>query len=1007
MAIMTWYNFGEIMNNTFDFSYFVPTPDTTANCALSRWNDGLMGLSDFLKTYMSTRQSLEFGFSRSLNIKEILNLNLAPNAAKDADGKNDYVINYRKFGDIKAYVCGFEIPIVDFLHPFLKMNWVHARLSHIDYDTLSINEYVTHVFNYKSNLSQSERIDATITSLTNLRNDVENVMTDVEIATYFNKNFDGTSQTRSSVLSMIDNSISTIQNMQSNAKDFIFGYESKEDLEDKITEDISGAHLNYTLSNTNISLYKDLCYTALFSYPYKNFNIRIDSTENDYILSKYFHPNGIDLVFDDLNSSPITYIGENKKQILIYFRFNLTEKPTITPFISHDGTEIPLSKQGVSIRWSKHTSGQSYNGMYQLPSYWDDDLECPIYFDADGIARPMTLESNVDGMGGKDYTFWSSPVQKTDSGYQFECCMPLVFYNEVTNSYGNEYYATKPHDGIEVGQVMYRIPVVKRMRQNIEEAVVNTHLAKCLNDLIPATDENAEDDETVVLGGVVVDDFTEGLYPVAEKQDIATEREYGDVKITRVRDSDGEYNGVLDLMYHYSETGELTYNNMTMPDKGRAIDMITLFDTLKKLGGGADITEDPYFVVNGNNKGHVDIIAGRIDEEIPSALTLNGDFIQIESLNDNYDCDVHIDNDGSFNVNAIEEEISYSYLCAYPNKVYMYTSPAQNSNKNQSRIETNLDEIFLKTTQENENVSVSNIIEVKKLDERNFNQGITIESKGINLTNETSYSSKLYIRNQGFDFLCYGVDGEYHSEINAENSIFMYSDGYLVTDDDKYTYSILLKNDKSYIVMGKSYNSNPITTNWNENNSTEIITQNVSNTNGTAEESLFICSTSPTWLLQLNGNDTSCGISAQKLYGRWNLTPINNRKKWNRCDLGIEFLPWDHAYFNSIITNDGSTTDLDSIGIFNMHPRKGDSNDTLTIPIGGIICINTHGFSNLSSTVEAGVQVNITANMTIKTAKFTGTTLGEGTYKIGEGKYVFLNSIVNSIDSFAILMRIE
>ena len=72
------------MNNKLEFNYFVPTPDTTANCALSRWNDGLMGLSDFLKTYMSTRQSLEFGFSRSLNIKEILNLNLAPNAAKDA-----------------------------------------------------------------------------------------------------------------------------------------------------------------------------------------------------------------------------------------------------------------------------------------------------------------------------------------------------------------------------------------------------------------------------------------------------------------------------------------------------------------------------------------------------------------------------------------------------------------------------------------------------------------------------------------------------------------------------------------------------------------------------------------------------------------------------------------------------------------------------------------------------------------------------------------------------------
>jgi hypothetical protein len=107
------------MNNMFDFSYFVPTPDTTANCALSRWNDSLMGLSDFLKAYMSSRQSLESGFSRNLNIAELLNL--AKSTVKDSDEKNDYVINYLKYGDLKANVCGFEIPLVDFYNPFFLL----------------------------------------------------------------------------------------------------------------------------------------------------------------------------------------------------------------------------------------------------------------------------------------------------------------------------------------------------------------------------------------------------------------------------------------------------------------------------------------------------------------------------------------------------------------------------------------------------------------------------------------------------------------------------------------------------------------------------------------------------------------------------------------------------------------------------------------------------------------------------------------------------------------------
>ena len=981
---MTWYNFGEIMNNTFDFSYFVPTPDTTANCALSRWNDGLMGLSDFLKTYMSTRQSLEFGFSRSLNIKEILNLNLAPNAAKDADGKNDYVINYRKFGDIKAYVCGFEIPIVDFLHPFLKMNWVHARLSHIDYDTLSINEYVTHVFNYKSNLSQSERIDATITSLTNLRNDVENVMTDIEIATYFNKNFDGTSQTRSSVLSMIDNSISTIQNMQSNAKDFIFGYESKEDLEDKITEDISGIHPSNPLSNTNLSLYKDLCYVSLFSYPYKNFSLRIDSTEKDYILSKYFHPNGIDLVFDDLNSSPITYFGENKKQILIYFRFNLTEKPTITPFISHDGTEIPLSKQGVSIRWSKHTSGQSYNGMYQLPSYWDDDLECPIYFDADGNSHPMTLESNIDGMGGKDYTFWSSPVQKTDSGYQFECCMPLVFYNEVTNSYGNEYYATKPHDGIEVGQVMYRIPVVKRMRQNIEEAVVNTHLTKCLNNLTPATNENAENDDTVILGGVVVDDFTDGLYSVADDQKVATRNEYGEVKIIKVRDSDGEYNDTLDLMYHYSETGELTYNNQTMPETGRAIDMITLFDTLKELGGGADITGDSYFVVNGNNKGNVNILA----------------------------------DDGSILLSSKEEEVSTTNIQVETNYFSVQTFYANDYNNDRSRIRTDHDKAFIETIKEQGSLSLDNGISVLKFDNGNHNLGVKLKAKTTDSGNSSIYSSEINVQDKSIE-ISSGYTSSIRIDEDSSITIVSSEQGKNIGD---YVYSVILFSEKGCIVMGKTGSDNIITTR-NHGDTCDIISQQVEDIDNTVSESLYLPHDSPTWSVYLkkgSGSNNECSVYLRKDGNDWNLSPSDGTKAYP-CDLGIDGLPWRNIYAENVLSYEVSSpkivissstnTDLDDIGIFNMHPRKIANTNTLAIPIGGIIAVNARGlYNNNITSRNAGDDVYINDTINVKVALFEGTTFKSGDLNICNGHYICLNavdmSVPNNNDALLLLVRV-
>lgn len=608
------------MNNNFEFSYFVPTPDTTANCALSRWNDSLMGLSDFLKAYMSSRQSLEFGFSRNLNIAELLNL--AKPTVKDSDNKNDYVINYRKYGDIKANVCGFEIPIVDFLHPFLHRIWLYDVNRNISFDTLYLNGYVCHVFNYNSNLTLDEKIEATIEAFQILRNDVANVMTDSEIAIYFNKNLSSDPRTRSEVLSMIDDVFTKIENMEDSAKNFIFGFKNKKDLDENLNTSQNLYFNDYiSLSNTNISLYRDLsCYYALFGYPNtRNFKFNINRTELEYMLNKYIRPHGIDFVIEEANDSKISHNGLNKKQLLVYFKFTMTEKPTVTPFVSHDGTKVPLSKQDISLSCSYQSNQTGYTGMYWLGSYWDENEECPVYYDAEGNPQLMTLENNIDCMGGRDYTIWSSPVQKTENGYQFECCMPLAFYNEASDSYSNEYYATKAHDGVEIGQVMYRVPIVKRMRQNIEEAIVNTHLTKCLSDLVPATNENAEDDETVVLGGVVVDDFTEGLYPVAETQRIANETDYGEVKIVKVKDSEGNDNGVLDLMYHYSETGELSYNDMTMPETGRAIDMITLFDTLKAIGGDNNIT-DHTFVVNGMNKNNINV---QTTGDSSSSFTMN------------------------------------------------------------------------------------------------------------------------------------------------------------------------------------------------------------------------------------------------------------------------------------------------------------------------------------------------------------------------------------------------
>jgi len=606
------------MNNNFEFSYFVPTPDTTANCALSRWNDGLMNLSDFMQAYMGTRQSLEFGFSRNLNIKELLNLGL--NSVVDEDGKNDYVINYRKFGDIKAYVCGFEVDIVDILNPFISWYFKYGEKTISQHNTIVFENINTgticHFINYNSEYSQNERKSVVIDSLNALKYDVNNVMSDLDIETYFLEN-------RQNVSTRIDTLINNINTSDQNTLNFFFGFGSKQEIENSSYNDLlvfNNFNVENSLTNinqVNLNLFKDLLYVSNYRPSYgfnKSFYLplktNVNSNLKEDIVFKYFNKNGVDIVFLEqrsiTNSFSQRYNLTNHcyGHVMLRFLFSLKEKPSVTPFLSHDGTIVPVSKQVVSLRYSYQTNTnvgyRTYGGLGASYGVWDVDEECPVYYDGEGNPHPMSLEYNIDGMGGRDYTFWSSPVQKTENGYQFECCMPLAFYNEATGRYGNEYYATKPHEGIEVGQVMYRVPVVKRMRQNIEEAIVNTHLAKCVQDLTPADNSNAQSDNTLIFGGVVVDDFTAGLYPVAETQSIASETEYGEVKIIKTK-TDGQDNGVLDLMYHYSETGELTYNDKTMPENGRAIDMITLFDTLNSLSTSENHFSDSNKIVDEND----------------------------------------------------------------------------------------------------------------------------------------------------------------------------------------------------------------------------------------------------------------------------------------------------------------------------------------------------------------------------------------------------------------------
>ena len=220
--------------------------------------------------------------------------------------------------------------------------------------------------------------------------------------------------------------------------------------------------------------------------------------------------------------------------------------------------------------------------------------------------------------------------------------------------------------------------------------------------------------------------------------------------------------------------------------------------------------------------------------------------------------------------------------------------------------------------------------------------------------------------------------------------------------------------------MGKTGSNNIITT-WDDDDSVDVITQNVSNTSDIAEESIYLSKYSPTWSIYLkkgSGSNNECRIFAQNTDGVWNLSPSNEYPWGCSCDLGTDEFHWQKIYVNQvssgkIITNNGTTTDLNNTGIFNMHPRLGNSNDTLTIPIGGIIAVNARGLKEAGlNALNAGNTVQITSTMSVMVAKFKGTSIMEGLYKIGNGQYVLLNDYdamydyPNNVDTLVLLLRV-
>lgn len=632
------------MNNEFNFEYFVPTPDTTANCALSRWNDGLFGLSDFIKSYMSSQQDVCFGFNRPLNLSELIHLITGSNL----NGKGDYILDYKKYGDLKAKVCGFDIPLLNNKTPLLFLNWYYDKNEEIFVNNLSVNR-VAHVINKNSNYNSITRKSKFIEAINAIIADITNEYSNDKLKYYFGDSF-----TKNLAITALTNVISELNNLTSDKSNFIFGFNDKDDFNDNVIT--SGyTHCNYnSISSTtyiNDDLFKDIAWfsdSVAFNETPASPELPFLLENINYIIEDYFNSRGLDVVLQKTENPAITYSNSySNGHIFICFKFLLKEYPVPSKFLSHDGSYIPLSKQTISIKASLVPTVECYGKGSTLPIkiLWDSVEEKPVYIDENGNANYLTNESQDNYNGGVDYTIWSTPVQKTGNGFKFECIMPLAFYNSESNSYNNEYYS------INSGNVLYRVPVFRKIRQNVEDVVFDEQKAKALNNITNVDSNSFNKDETVVLGGAVIDDFTSQLYTVVDKQEIASFLDYGNVKVTNI-DSD-----TLAYLDYYMVGGDYV-----LPEQGRCVDAKGVVDIINGLVNNR-------FVYNTKQNTVVNINSD-------SDISLSGDDVTIYSNTTTINGDAVFEDEHPITSSGLKHEESIelkSYIDTHETKITVET----------------------------------------------------------------------------------------------------------------------------------------------------------------------------------------------------------------------------------------------------------------------------------------------------------------------------------------------
>lgn len=577
------------MINEFNFEYFVPTPDTTANCALSRWNDGVCELSEFIKSYMSAQQDVCFGFNRPLNITELIKLKTG-NAYGE---KQSYLLDYTKYGALKAKICGYDVPLLNKEQNFLFLNWYYDENAEKFVNKLSVNR-IAHVINKNSEYNSNTRKSKFIEAINAIIYDIQNEYSDEKIKYYF-----GESSTKSLAITSLNNVIAAINNLNNYQSDFIFGFNDKEDFSNNVIT------RGYTWCNYNSESYTEYIDDKLFSdLAWISDSVEPNETpvspelpfvlENiNQIFCDYFATRGLDIVLQKTINPAITNINcYDNGHIFICFRFLLKEYPVPSKFLSHDGTYIPLSKQTILISPSLVPTTYCHGNGNTLPVkiLWDSDEEKLIYINENGDSDYLTLEPQSNNIGGIDYTIWSTPVQKTSNGYKFECIMPLAFYNSASGTYNNEYYSTK------TGEVLYRVPVFRKLRQNVEDVIFDEQKTRALNKITMVDDSNYNSANTVVLGGAVIDEFTNQLYNVIDKQEFASKNDYGTVMLQSINED------FMTELLKYS-SGESEWN---LPLEGRAIDGVGAIDLLNNLVY-TNLTSESKLIATEINNGDINL----------------------------------------------------------------------------------------------------------------------------------------------------------------------------------------------------------------------------------------------------------------------------------------------------------------------------------------------------------------------------------------------------------------